>query len=114
MKFDKILDLYEKNLEKLDQGVETIREVTPTIEIFNYIKELSDFIYKSDLNVLDIIELKKQLNERFNLEKFSSCSVCEISDIVRKIAIDFSNNIDNEIDKYISDFETSLDDLDED
>lgn len=110
------LEEYDSNIKKIMDSVETIREVLPRIEMFEYMRNISNEIF--DLNEFDDFKVSPEyqalistLKNNYGFDDFTGkdCDVCFITNITRRLASDFIQNIDDEINNEINDMDLEED-----
>lgn len=113
---ENFVEEYELNIKKIMDSVETIREVLPRIEMFEYMREISNQVF--DLDDFDDFKVSPEYqaliqtlknNYSFDEIRGKDCDVCFITNITRRLASDFIKNIDEEINNEINDMDLEED-----
>lgn len=113
---ENFVEEYELNIKKIMDSVETIREVLPRIEMFEYMRSISNEIF--DLNQFDDFKVSPEyqalistLKHNYKFDDFTGkdCDVCFITNITRRLASDFIKTIDEEINNEINDMDLEED-----
>jgi hypothetical protein len=110
------IEEYELNIKNLTEHVEGIREILPRIEMFEYMREVSNYIVGLSEHE-DFRDCEQYNRMIFDLQKHYSfdqiagkdCDVCFITNITKKFAKKLIIDIEDEINDQINDMDLEED-----